>query len=287
MEGSPVGGRQGPGSVSVIIPAFNEAQVIGRLLDGLAVTHLRPQFDVVVACNGCTDDTETVAGRHPLRPRVVSIPQGSKFLALQAGDEAAELFPRFYIDADVVITAEDLLSLADVLTSSSMLAVCPERELDLRRSSWFVRAYYRVWQRLPVVTEGLFGRGVLGVTKEGFARLVDRPDVLGDDLYFHQRFAPEERAIVRGTHVMIQAPRTMVDLLRRRIRISQGNTQLADPAHTATTPTSSGDLLRLVRADVRIIPGVVVFLLVTVAARTMARGRRPDSPWLRDESSRA
>ena len=260
--------------------------MIGRLLDALDVTDRRQEFDVVVVCNGCSDDTEAVAYRHPLRPRVISIPQGSKFLALQAGDAAARGFPRFYVDADIVITAEDLMALSDVLTSSSMIAVSPERVLDLERSSWLVRAYYRVWQCLPVVTEGLFGRGVLGVSEEGFARLVNRPNVLGDDLYAQRRFAQNERGIVHGTRAMVQAPRTTRDLLRRRIRVAQGNAQLAAPSNAETAPTSTSDLLRLVRSDVRIVPSVMVFLLVTVAARAIAQQRHTDSPWLRDESSR-
>lgn len=84
---------------SIVIPAHNEGRVIGRLLDALLAdadgNNGTPADgpDIVVVCNGCTDDTARVAGARGPRVRVVEIPTPSKHTALRVGDEHARGFP--------------------------------------------------------------------------------------------------------------------------------------------------------------------------------------------------
>lgn len=64
------------------------------------------------------------------------------------------------MDADVVVGAADVRALVGALDRSpELLAAAPGRDIPLGGCAWPVRAYYRVWQRLPAVREGLFGRG--------------------------------------------------------------------------------------------------------------------------------
>ena len=90
---------------TVIIPAHNEARVIGRLIGGQLVHDAGPgELHVIVVANGCTDDTAQVshwpAGRwFGCSP----FPTPSKRDALLAGDRAARSFPRIYVDADVAL----------------------------------------------------------------------------------------------------------------------------------------------------------------------------------------
>ncbi|MYT19449.1 glycosyltransferase, partial [Streptomyces sp. SID7760] len=79
---------------SIVIPAHNEGRVIGRLLDALLADAPASGPDIVVVCNGCTDDTAAVAGARGPRVRVVEIPTPSKHTALRVGDEHARGFPR-------------------------------------------------------------------------------------------------------------------------------------------------------------------------------------------------
>jgi glycosyltransferase involved in cell wall biosynthesis len=74
-----------PGVVTVIVPAHNEARVIGRLLGQLASAARPGEFDVIVVANGCTDDTAQVAAASGPMIRVLSIPVPSKREALLAG----------------------------------------------------------------------------------------------------------------------------------------------------------------------------------------------------------
>ncbi|MCX5300670.1 glycosyltransferase [Streptomyces sp. NBC_00193] len=284
---------------SIVIPAHNEGRVIGRLLDALLDGTPASGPDIVVVCNGCTDDTAAVAAARGPRVRVVEIPTPSKHRALRVGDEHARGFPRLYVDADVVVGAADVRALADALaTGPGLLAAAPGRDIPLTGCAWPVRAYYRVWQLLPAVREGLFGRGVIAVTEPGHARLAALPPLMADDLAASLAFAPGERRVVEAARVVVLPPRTWGDLIKRRVRAATSSAELerfqaarasgpAAPQPSARTGT--GDLRALLRAQPRLLPGVAVFVVAALAARRGSRRaiRSGDfSTWLRDESSR-
>lgn len=58
------GAGSAPPRVTVVVPAFNAAERIGRCLDSLASQTFR-DFEVVVVDDGSTDDTAAVVCRHP------------------------------------------------------------------------------------------------------------------------------------------------------------------------------------------------------------------------------
>ncbi|WP_406162520.1 glycosyltransferase [Streptomyces canus] len=279
---------------SIVIPAHNEAQVIGRLLDSLLAESPEDETDIVVVCNGCTDDTAHIAAARGPRVRVVEIPVPSKHAALRAGDDHARGFPRLYVDADVVIGSADVRALTAPLDddASGILATAPERRIPLASCAWRVRVYYRVWQRLPAVREGLFGRGVIAVSKAGHVRLAALPPLMADDLAASLAFAPEERLVVDAAQVVVQPPRTWPDLIKRRIRAAVSTAQVEQHhqgPEEASARTSKADLIALVRGEPRLITGVVVFVAAAlVARRGAAKAIRAQDfgTWLRDESSR-
>ena len=51
-------------SVSFLIPAHNEERIIGHALDGLAAI-ARPDVEVLVGLDGCTDGTKAIVKRYP------------------------------------------------------------------------------------------------------------------------------------------------------------------------------------------------------------------------------
>ncbi len=271
--------------------------MIGRLL-GQLVPSAPPgelaepaELDVIVVANGCTDNTAEVAGSFGPPVRVLSIPVASKREALLAGDQAARDFPRIYVDADVELGAADIQALGVALRRPGTLACGPRRELDLARRPWLVRWYYAIWERLPEVRSGLFGRGVIGLSEAGHARVAGLPPLLADDLVASLAFTPQERVIVPGARVVVHTPRTVRDLLRRRVRATMGVSQVekAEGAPESTARTRPRDLLAMIRAQPLIAPQVAVFLAVAVISRRQAARevrRREYSTWLRDESSR-
>jgi Glycosyl transferase family 2 len=276
--------------ISVIIPAHNEASVIGRLLAGLLADAHADEFQILVIANGCSDDTAAIAGAHEPTVQVVSTSIASKSHALKLGDTHARGFPRLYVDADVELGTADARALADTLRQPGVLAAAPERVLTMDGRTLTVRWYYDIWSRLPTVQGGLFGRGVIAVSEAGHKRLVAVPQVMNDDLAASVAFTPDERRVVSDARVVIHPPRTMRDLLRRRVRALTGIAQLQGQMEgLGGARTTRSDLLGIVRAKPAMALRMAVFLGVTAAARWKARRpiRSGDfTTWLRDDSSR-
>jgi glycosyltransferase involved in cell wall biosynthesis len=272
----------------VIIPAHNESHGLPRLLEAIVADRLPEGLDVIVVCNGCTDDTAERA-RGFSAVRVFEIDIASKRAAIAEGDRRAKHPTRAYIDADVVIDQEAINRLIAAL-EGPVLAVAPERRLDRRRVSRCVCWYYDVWERLPQVESGLFGRGVVVLSGQGHARIRSLPQVMSDDLLVSEAFDENERRVVPGTKVTIWPPRTLSDLLRRRIRVVTGNAEMdARNLRKAGSKTSSRSLLVMASSSRRQLPKVIVFALVGIVAKVGAslRIRRGDfETWMRDESSR-
>jgi Glycosyl transferase family 2 len=277
--------------ISVVVPAHNEAPVIGRLLGQMLSSAGPDELDIVVVANGCTDDTEKVAASFGPPVRVVSVPAASKREALAEGNRAASGFPRLYVDADVELGSSDVRALGEALRRPGVLGAGPEVVHALAGRPWPIRWYYDVWTRLPEVQRGLFGRGVVGVSEEGYRRIASLPPVLADDLAASLEFSPAERMIVPDAKVTVHPPRTVADLLRGRARSAMGTTQLeqAEGAPAATARTRPADLAAIVRREPRLAPQVTLFLMVALLSRAKARRvtrKAGYSVWLRDSSSR-
>jgi len=276
---------------TVVIPAHNESQVIGRLLGQLVPVAPPGGLDILVVANGCTDDTAEIAASFGPGVQVLTIPVASKYAALAAADRVVTDFPLIYVDADVELRAGDIRALVAALGKPGILAAAPERVLDLAGRPWPVRWYYDVWSRLPEVRCGLWGRGVIAVSEAGQRLVAGLPPLLGDDLAAALLFGPHERTIVPAARVIVHTPRTLADLLRRRVRAATGLAQLdrAEHAPQSTARTRMPDLTALIRREPRLALRVAFFLSVAVIARLRARravARGDYSTWLRDESSR-
>ncbi len=204
---------------SVVVPAHNEERLLPALLD--ALTEGEPGLlEIVVVPNGCTDATAAVARRYPVAVIETEIP--SKRDALRLGASRTTTLPRVYIDGDVVISGRDVAMLVETMLARGALAAAPGRKLVLDRSSTAVRWYYAIWARLPGIRTGLFGRGVIAVSAAGVRRLEALAPVMADDLVASNSFTPRERTIVEEAVSHILAPRTVDDLLRRRVRAVTG-----------------------------------------------------------------
>lgn len=277
---------------TVIIPAHNEARVIKRLLKRLTEDAHPGELEIIVVANGCTDKTADIAAACGPMVQAISIATPSKHEAFQAGDRLANDFPRIYVDADVEIGIDDIRALADALGKPGVLAVGPSRFLEAADSPLLVRWYYDVWQRLPAVRDGLFGRGVIGLDAAGHARTATLPQLMSDDLGWSLAFSDGERLVVGQARVVLRLPRTTADLLRRRTRAATGVAQLesTEGAPSSTARTRPADLLAIARQEPQMIPRILVFAAIAVAAKwqgSKATRRGDYSTWLRDESSRS
>jgi glycosyltransferase involved in cell wall biosynthesis len=275
---------------SVVIPAHDEAASIGRTLRALRTGLGGHELDVVVVCNGCSDDTAEVARRADPRARVVEIAQPSKNEAVRVGNAATDVFPRVHLDADIELEGSAVLALLAPLDDAGVLATAPLRSVPRAGCSRWVRWYYDVWEALPHVESGLFGRGVVVLSREAQARVAAQAEMMNDDLGMSDAFSAAERRVVTGAVAVVRPPRTVQDLVRRRIRVATGNAQAARLG--VRRPASRTRVRTLVALAVTR-PGLAlrlpVFLGVYVVAALGARRavRAGDfQTWQRDESSR-
>ncbi len=207
------------------------------------------------------------------------------------GNAATDVFPRVHLDADIELNGRDVMQLLEPITRDHVLATAPRRDVPRTGCSRWVRWYYDVWESLPQVESGLFGRGVVVLSEQAQARVTALPRMMSDDLGMSDSFSREERRVVPGAVAVVRPPRTVRDLVRRRIRIATGNAQAGQlgvrrPASRTSVRTLLG--LAVVRPGLAL--RLPVFLVVHVAGLIGARQalRSGDlTTWQRDESSRS
>ena len=68
--------------ISIVVPARNESPVIARTLKAMTNGAAPGEIDLIVVCNGCTDDTATVARSFGPPVRVIETEVGGKANAL-------------------------------------------------------------------------------------------------------------------------------------------------------------------------------------------------------------
>lgn len=89
--------------ISIIIPAHNEEELIGACIDAIKseIRHIYMPIELLVVCNACTDNTETIAIEHGAR--VIQQPEKGITWARQAGYLAAQHELLVCIDADNIV----------------------------------------------------------------------------------------------------------------------------------------------------------------------------------------
>ncbi len=270
---------------SVIIPAHDEASVIGRclarLLDGAAPGEL----EVIVAANGCTDATVSMARTAAPDATVLDLDVASKVAALNAGDEAATAFPRVYLDADVEVTAADVHRVVAAMDGTGLECTAPRMELALDDRPWYVRSFFRAFLDLPYAADGLVGNGIYVLSAEGRSRFDRFPDITADDLFVRNLFGPHERATVEEATFRVHPPRNLRGLLAIRERTYRGNREYDESGYQSVAEETLQrrrliDLIRRRPLD------AAVYLGVNVLAKVRLKLRRTEVRWERDESAR-
>jgi glycosyltransferase involved in cell wall biosynthesis len=276
--------------ISVIVPAHNESAVIARTLSTLLSGSGLAEVGVVVVCNGCTDDTSSIARRFGPAVKVIESDIANKCHALNLGDQTSCSFPRIYADADVIITIDAVRALASRLNCGDVLAVAPTPDINLTGCSWPVREYFSVRSRLPSAREGIGGSGVYALSEIGRKRFTQFADVIADDTYVQLHFRPEERETLAYVKSTVFAPRKLPQLLTIRTRAYLGRFEFADrfPALWKNRgETNKWTLVKLFK-EPRLWPALLIYCYINTFARFRAAIllRTKTFTWQRDDSSR-
>jgi glycosyltransferase involved in cell wall biosynthesis len=276
--------------ISIIIPACNESTVIKRALTGITNRACLGEIDVIVVCNGCTDDTAQQARQIESSIRVIETPTGNKTHALNIGDAAAgSVFPRVYMDADVVINIEDLRALANRLDRGDILAAAPTGIAVVDGGGLLARWYYDIARLLPSARDGFGGSGVYALSQEGRRRFGPFPNIIADDMYVQSNFRSHEYETITSATSTVFWPARLRDILRTKIRVKRGHHQVARafPDRSRDRRRNHAAILALFRRF-NLWPKLAVYCAVVVIAEIAAflpsgkKGYR----WLRDESTR-
>ena len=276
--------------ISIVVPAHNEGSVIARALGTWVSNPGSDGMDVVVVCNGCTDNTAEIARRFGPTARVIESEVASKTHALNLGDQISRAFPRIYADADIVITVDAIRALTRRLERGDVLVVAPTPDINLTGCSWLVRKYYDIRSRLPSSREGIGGSGVYALSEEGRKRFTRFPDLIADDMYVRLQFKPEERETLPSAKSMVFAPRTISQLIAVRTRANTGIFELAHyfPELRVNKAETNHRTLTALFKEPRLWSGLLIYCCVNILARCRAsiRCRTGASVWERDNTSR-
>lgn len=278
-------------SISIIVPAHNEAWVIGRCLESMTTDAEPGELEILVVCNGCSDDTADVARRYGACVQVLESKIASKNAALNLGNQVATGYPRFFVDADIVLPVESIRKVAAVLQGGRIHGAAPRIRVDLENRGWPIRAYYDIWMRTPYVTEGMMGSGVYAISEEGATRFETFPDIIADDAFARLLFSPEERESVADAWFGMTPPKTLRSLIHINVRRRVGLFEMAEihPEVTVREAKHQRRALYELLLDPRRWPGMLVYLYAKVACMLLyadktRRGRQKE--WNRDETSR-
>lgn len=214
-------------TLSVIIPAHNEAGLIGPCLDAvLASDWSRGGIEVIVVANGCADTTlaEAETRRAAAEARgwsmqVLDLTEGSKPGALNAGERAATGAVLAYLDADVSVAPALLGEIAQVLAGTDPAYASGQVIIPPPHNA-FSRIYARFYRKVPFFHHGVPGCGFFAMSRTGRARWGDWPAIISDDTFARLNFAPTERiAVEAGYHwPIVEGFGALVKVRRRQDR---------------------------------------------------------------------
>ena len=188
---------------SVIIPANNEAALIGETLDAVLSSDWSraDPLEVIVSANACTDETvglarmrEQAFSARGWRLVVLYRSEPGKIGALNAADAVSTGDARIYLDADVTVSRPLLAQLATLLDVPTPRYA--SGQLSITAKGPVSRAYARIWRQVPFMTQGVPGCGSLPSMRPG-ARAGARFRRSLRTTFVRLQFAPVER-IGRG-----------------------------------------------------------------------------------------
>lgn len=131
-----------PLTVSIVVPALNEASEIGATLAS-ALNQLGPA-EVFVVDGGSTDGTPEVAARSGVR--VLDAPRG-RARQMNAGAAAARGDVLLFLHADTRLPPGALAAVRDALADPAVAGGCFRTTFDVAASPWMRLWQARLWMR--------------------------------------------------------------------------------------------------------------------------------------------
>lgn len=270
----------------IVIPAHDEASVLGRLLRSLQSLDPK-QFETVVVANGCSDDTALIAASFGVE--VLELEVASKSAAISAALLRSFRSTLIVLDADIEVEPSGIRALHRELNKKSARIGSLRVQFETGRSSGVVKRFYEVFEQLPYVQNGLTGLGLYGLSPSGRSRITPLPDLISDDLFVQSRFTEDERVVLRDYSFQVQVPKTLSSLIAVRRRVARGNKQLIQSSwHTPGSRPQMSSLAAVFRQMCLSRRGFVngcIFIALVSLARLLNL-LKPGRTWERDWTTR-
>ena len=273
---------------NVLIPAWNEGNVIAGLLSRLAPATREGRLHVIVIANACSDDTAAVARKANPAALVLETLEGGKANAMNLGYKyVIPGIPVVCIDADLMVTADEIMALITPLINRTAQAACGQMVPDVSRSSWPVRAFYQAWALNPYFSKGKFG-GMFAVSAEGAGRVFPLPRVTADDEWVRRAFAPAERAYVPASRFVARAPKDLATLIRLRRRSIRGAKAVRAVMGQTASENSLSVMLSQALPKPSLWPAMMIYIMVMAIVRWQLKRESPAAQgvWERDTGNR-
>lgn len=274
---------------SIIIPAHNEAKTIRFGIASLIETSAKLDLQIVVVCNGCTDNTAEIVKSMSSQLNCIETDIASKTHALNLGEQQATSYPRIYLDADVLLPQESIEAIVKKL-EEGYLAVAPQVKMDFTGCSWAVRAFYEIWLALPYCQAGMIGAGVYALSEQGRQRFDVFPNIIADDGYIRCLFNESERTGIKDIYSIVKAPKNLWCLIKIKTRSRLGRYELEKkyPLLISNEIKNYRSALKQYFCDVKKWPELGIYVIVNLISRLRASYQIKTRyvQWERDDSNR-
>lgn len=279
---------------TIIIAAYNEASVIRETLQQLHRAHAPSSYQILVICNGCTDDTEKIIHDEFQNVLCHSLKKSSKALAIRHAESLNPGFPRLYLDADINLSAADADRFISKARDHELEALLiPSSKVTTTQCSTMVKAFYRAWYNTPHVQTFGYGAGAYLINQAGRDRFGLWPELVADDAFIRSQFRTEETHLIQSIKVGVKAPKTLWSLIKVKARSKFGNLELKAYSKHIRVNDENNETTRIANTKSSAIaplqPGdKLIYLMINLIALSLAKWQfiRGKNRWFRDNSNR-
>jgi cellulose synthase/poly-beta-1,6-N-acetylglucosamine synthase-like glycosyltransferase len=223
--------------VTVIIPAYNEEKWIGRCIEAVLEADY-PSKEVIVVDDGSTDNTYEIASRYVSKGiTVLRKPNGGKASAINYGLLFANGDIIVTVDADSIIGREALKNIVKPFREARVSGVSGNVKV-VNQVNWLTKCQALEYQtEISLIRRATSFFGAVQVMPGSLAAFKSRPvlevgkydhGTLTEDFDITVKLLKAGGGIIQGpsnAFVYTEAPSTLSNLYRQRMRWYRGNVQ--------------------------------------------------------------